>query len=127
MKAHVILLISNDPEVTCLVEDVVLGERHGFRHIAEHAAARQVLTEAGADIDLVVLDLEPDIGGLSLFKAAPAHVPMLVLTPYSDEDMTQVFRQRNANGCLAKPFTKAQLHEAIHALLMPKAAVVEAG
>lgn len=126
MKAHVILLVSNDPEVTCLVEDEVLGERHGFRHIADHGAARRALSDGGEDVDLVILDLDPDIGGLNLFSHARPHLPVLVLTSYTVADLAKVFRHRVANGCLAKPFTKAQLHEAIHALLTPKVAAVEA-
>jgi DNA-binding response OmpR family regulator len=121
MKPPVILLVSKDPEVACMVEDETLAERHGFRHLVDHEIARRALGEGGEDVDLVILDLDPDIGGLSLFHYARRDLPMLVLTPYSAEDMLRVFRYRSPIGCLIKPFTKAQLHQAVHGALTKKA------
>jgi DNA-binding response OmpR family regulator len=123
MKPHVVLLVSKDPDVACLVEDETFAERHGFRHLVDHEEARRALGEGGEDVDLVILDLDPDIGGLDLFHHARRDLPMLVLTPYSAEDMARVFQRRTANGCLVKPFTKTQLHDAVHALLLSKVAV----
>lgn len=123
MKTHVILLVSSDPEVTCLVEDEVLSERHGFRHIADREIALRTLSEDNEDIDLAILDLDPGIGGLNLLNVAHDRLPVLLLTSTNAADVARIVRHHGACGCLTKPCTKAQLHNAIHTLLSPKVAV----
>src|SRR5437763_1370638 len=116
MKAHVILLVSRDPEVTQTVEDAVFNARHGFRHIAGREDALRALSAGCDDIDLAILDLEPGIHGLNLFNAAREHLPVLVLTQRNAEDMERILLRDGASGCLTKPFTEAELSVTIRRL-----------
>jgi len=122
MKAPVILLISNAPEVIRTVEDAVFNERHGLRIVADRAGAVREL--AGNDIDLAILDHDPDLHDLTLFHTALGHVPVLVLTHQEPKTLDAILRRHTAGACLTKPFTEAALNAAIHGLLAAKLSAV---
>jgi DNA-binding response OmpR family regulator len=119
MKAHVILLVSKDSEVINAIEEAVFGERHGLRVVADRAAAVSAL--AADDIDLIILDHNPDLHDLDLFHTARGRVPVLVLTSREPKAMNAILRRHGAGSCITKPFTEAGLNAAVHELLAPKA------
>lgn len=124
MKAHVILLVSSDPKTIRIVEDAVIAERHGFRHIEIREDAIREFASVCGDVDLAILDFDPGIQGLNLFNVARACVPVLVLTHRDVNDMNRILRRHGAGGCLSKPFTAAQLTATIHELLTPQTVAV---
>lgn len=119
MKAHVILLVSTDSEVINAVEDAVFSERHGLRVVADRAGA---VRELGADdIDLVILDHDPDLHDLNLFHTARGRVPVLVLTSREPKTMNAIMHRHGAGSCITKPFTEDGLNAAVRELLATKA------
>lgn len=123
MKAHVILLVSTDVEVINTVEDAVFSERHGLRVVGDRAAAVREL--AADDIDLVVLDHDPDLHDLDLFHTARGRVPILVLTSREPKPMNEILQRHGAGSCVTKPFTGEELNAAVHRLLLTSSAVAE--
>jgi DNA-binding response OmpR family regulator len=124
MKAHVIMLISSDPEVKRLVGDEVLAARHGLRFHTDRDRAMRELNNDGHDIDLAIIDFVPGINGLTLFTAAREHVPVLAVLDPDAAAMQSVLLRHGASGCLTKPFTAEELRQAIRSLLDPTAAAV---
>lgn len=116
MKAHVILLVSTNAEVIHTVEDAVFSERHGLRIAADRAGAVREL--ASDDIDLAILDHDPDLHDLDLFHTARGRVPVLVLTTREPKMMNEILRRQHAGCCITKPFTGDQLTAAVHDLLL---------
>jgi len=120
MKAHVILLVSTDSEVINAVEEAVFSERHGLRVVADRAGVVGEL--AADDIDLVILDLNPDLHDLDLFHTARGRVPVLVLTDREPKALNDILHRHGAGSCITKPFTETGLNAAVHDLLAPKTA-----
>lgn len=119
MKAHVILLVSLDPEVIDTVEDAVFCERHGLRIVSDRAGAVREL--AGDDVDLVIVDHDPNLHDLDIFHTARGRVPVLVLTHREPKAMDEILHRHGAGACLTKPITEAGLKAALHSLLALKA------
>lgn len=74
-------------------------------------------------IDLVLTDQNmPGMDGLALIKALRKmknyqHVPILMLTTESGEDIKAMGRAAGANGWLVKPFDPARLTEVVRKLI----------
>lgn len=76
-------------------------------------------------IDLVISDQNmAGLDGLGMVKAIRAgtknqHVPILVLTTETSDEMKAAFRSAGANGWMSKPFTPERLEAALKKLLTP--------
>ncbi len=121
-----VLIVEDDPISRSFLHDNLVADGFSVLQAGTVAAARRLL--ADAYIDVAVLDLGlPDEDGLSLLSAVrrgerivarvDPDLPLLVLSGRGSEtDRLRGFRL-GADDYLAKPFSYAELHARIRALL----------
>jgi PAS domain S-box-containing protein len=116
-----VLLVDDD----AVVRDVTLRmlERAGFAVVTaadgEEAVAR--FTECADTLSCVFLDLTmPKMDGEKTFKALKAirdDVPVVLVSGYSDRELSDRYSSRGFAGFLQKPFRKDDLYEMIRSIL----------
>jgi len=85
--------------------------------------ALDVLNQAGSAVGLVLADQNmPRLDGIGLTRCLRAderwrHLPVLMLTTDSDEQIKQAGREAGATGWLVKPFEPVRLIEVIKQVL----------
>ena len=80
------------------------------------------IIEGGAhELRSVFLDLMmPGLSGAETLRAIrerDSDLPVLIVTGYGESDASDLLGGLSANGLLVKPFTRAQLEEALRAVL----------
>jgi CheY-like chemotaxis protein len=113
-----ILSADDDPDIRRLIERVLAGAGHRVILAPDGQAALDVAFDDDLDLDLVILDVEmPRMRGLDACRTLrdnprTAHLPVIIASgslvpPYTDVDAA------GATACLNKPFTPAQLRDAV--------------
>lgn len=78
---------------------------------------QRIICSNGIELELAVIDFDHSSNGMTLLSAintcANNHLPILVLTPPSEEHGRFVARANGAAECLAKPISAAQMAKAI--------------
>jgi two-component system, OmpR family, copper resistance phosphate regulon response regulator CusR len=115
-----ILIVEDDHALAGFLCSEFEAERFTVDMVHDGEAALATL-QADSHYDLLVLDLNlPKLDGISLLrqvKPTQPRLPMLVLTARSRvEDKVHAF-ENGADDCLAKPFSFAELHARVKALL----------
>ncbi len=116
-----VLVIEDDIGVCTLVRHTL--EAGGMRVLEAHdgEAGVQAFRAAAADIDLVLLDLTmPRRGGLEILpdlRALRAEVRVLLMSGYTEHDITERFGNHHLVGFVQKPFHPAALMQTIRAAL----------
>jgi two-component system cell cycle response regulator DivK len=117
-----VLLIEDHLSVADIIELVLLYG--GYKVVQAHNGA-DGLAHVRNGVSLIILDLAlPDIDGLTILEqlksnASTAHIPVLVLTAISDQEIR---KQAFAAGCAAfinKPFDVEQLLDQVYLLSNP--------
>ncbi len=110
-----ILVIDDD----AVVRDVI-GEMlaiAGYEVVTASTAAEALELFVDEDISLVVSDIVmPDLSGLELLEAMRLHrpsLPIVLVTGADTRDNLNEALTRGADGLVAKPFTKAELQDAV--------------
>jgi CheY-like chemotaxis protein len=113
-----ILSADDDPDIRQLIERILVGAGHRVILAPDGQAALDAASDEDLDLDLVILDVEmPRMRGLDACRAIrddprTAHLPVIIasgsLVPPFDD-----VREVGATACLAKPFTAAELREAV--------------
>jgi two-component system, chemotaxis family, chemotaxis protein CheY len=93
--------------------------------VIEAPGGRAGLEKARTDhLDLIITDQNmPGMDGLGMVKAIReggeknAHVPIVVLTTETSDDMKAKFRAAGANGWMSKPFSPERLDAALKRFL----------
>jgi CheY-like chemotaxis protein len=122
-----ILSADDDPDIRRLIERVLVGAGHRVILAPDGQAALEAVFDKDLDLDLVILDVEmPRMRGLDACRKLrddprTAHLPVLIASgslapPYSDVEAA------GATACLHKPFTPAQLRDAVERELMAASA-----
>src|SRR5690606_11962891 len=113
------LVVDDDPMIRDYARAVL--ERHGYM-VLEAADGEAALAIAGADaaaIDVALVDRTlPGIGGPALLEAIVRRrrgVEVLLMSGYDEEEATRGGVAEGLAGFLRKPFSPAQLLEAIRA------------
>ena len=115
--AH-ILIVDDDKEIRDLVARFL--RKHGYRVTGAQNGRDMRETLAGADVDLVILDLMlPGEDGLTLCRdlRAKSSVPVVMLTAAGDDTDRIVGLEMGADDYLPKPFNPRELLARIKAVL----------
>jgi DNA-binding NtrC family response regulator len=106
-----ILLITGDAEVERAVLDAARGSRRGLNVARTAHEAVRVFSHGFDGFDLIIVDLDPDVHGITLFNALEdchGKAPVVVVTGCEESYVTPVALARGATGCLGKPVTSAR-------------------
>jgi CheY-like chemotaxis protein len=113
--------VEDDADVRLLAKTVL--ERRGYRVLeAQHGRAGiAVAAGVGGAIDVVVSDvIMPGLGGPEMADALAAHHPglrVLFISGYTDRAREQLGSPGPGRAFLAKPFTPAELTDAVRTLI----------
>jgi CheY-like chemotaxis protein len=113
-----ILSADDDPDIRALNKRILTSAGHQVILADDGQAALEVAFHRGADLDLVILDVEmPRMRGLDACRALrddprTSHLPVIIASgslvpPYDD------VQAAGANTCVRKPFTPAELRDAV--------------
>lgn len=100
----------------------------GFQvHLAVDGQDAAEQLAAGLTVDVLLMDVRmPRMGGVELLRhlrAQPtfASLPVIAMSAYSDALQEEEVRAAGADAFLPKPFTVADLREALEAIVRPAA------
>lgn len=125
------------PDATVLVIDdeeivrettVLILEDMGFKVLAAENGrqALDILRQHLHDIDLALLDMTmPDMDGVETLhelRLLNPHLPVIILSGYSQQDTAQRFAERQPNGFIQKPFLPDDLELMLHKILQQASA-----
>jgi CheY-like chemotaxis protein len=129
MEVDMALIMSadDDPDIRHLIHRILTRAGHQVIAASDGQAALKVAFDRSADLDLVILDVEmPRMRGLDVCRALrddprTSHLPVIIASgslvpPYEDA------LDSGANICLTKPFSPAELREAVERELATAAA-----
>jgi len=121
-----VLVIEDDPAIGELVRLYLAREGHGVELVSDGAEGLRRVETAGADLDLIVLDLMlPGLDGRGVCRriragtgtAAHPDVPIIMLTALDDPRDTIEGLDLGADDYLTKPFDPDELLARVRALL----------
>ncbi|RZI84588.1 MAG: response regulator [Rubrivivax sp.] len=115
-----LLLVDDDRQLLALLGDYLQSQGYRVSTAHDGRAMRQVL--AGAQVDLIVLDLMlPGEDGLALCRDLrardAAHIPILMLTARGEETDRVLGLEMGADDYLSKPFATRELLARIRSVL----------
>jgi two-component system, cell cycle sensor histidine kinase and response regulator CckA len=116
-----ILLVEDEPSVRALARRML--ERHGYTVVEaeDGASALEIARERDGTLDLVVTDLVmPRLSGRELAERLRAEHPglrYLFMSGYTDDDIVRRGLSRPGMAFLSKPFTMAELLQAVRKVL----------
>lgn len=122
MKANVILLVDADPDSAEIVALAALKSRHHVIRADTSREAFRILNGGLDEVDVVVVDLDPGVGGLALLEAidaSPTAPPVIILTSLEEVYRTPIGAEHGAAACLGKPFTVEKLASVIAQVSAP--------
>ena len=122
-----ILSADDDPDIRALIKRILTSAGHQVILANDGQAALEAAFARGADLDLVILDVEmPRMRGLDACRALrddprTSHLPVIIASgslvpPYDD------VQAAGANTCVSKPFSPAELRDAVERELTTAAA-----
>ena len=107
-----LLLVEDDPALAGLLHRLLSSDRHVVEVAPSGEEALDVLATQGG-LEAIVLDVKlPGISGLEVARRVRrrgSHVPILMLTTESSDEMKAMGRAAGANGWLVKPFDPKKL------------------
>lgn len=117
--ARRVLLVEDDDDTRELMTEVLVAA--GYRVTTAPSGAEGLRALASEHIDVVLTDVGmPGVGGLEVARGAKAiapHVPVLVLTGYSNREDLERARGREVDAVLLKPIDPDELAGAVAAAL----------
>ena len=122
---NVVLVVDDDPSIPSVLESL-LG-RKGIRveTARDGAEALTWFRQHGDEVDLVLMNLTmPGMDGVEAsrrLRALRPDVPVLLTTGYNPETVRERDGGADQDGILTKPFTRAQLLDAMKAAILRKA------
>ena len=114
-----VLVIDDDAVVRDVIGEMLLGA--GYEVVTAKTAAEALELFMDDEVRLVVSDIVmPDLSGLELLEAMRLHrpsLPIVLVTGDNTRDNLTEALTRGADGLVAKPFTSAELEEAVRKAL----------
>ncbi len=124
--AGTILVVDDETTVRRFAK--IALEKRGFAVMVAESGEEGValLLQPGNKVDLVLLDLTmPSMSGEEAFdqmRRVDPTVPIVLSSGFSHATATQRFHGKNISGFLGKPYTGAQLCDAVHSVMKAEAA-----
>jgi CheY-like chemotaxis protein len=119
--SETVLLVDDEEPLRALGQRTLKGAGYRVLTAPSGEKALELYKEAGSGIDLVVLDLSmPGMGGLKCLKEMMALNPALrvvIASGYAEEGQVGQSLEAGAAGFVAKPFSRAQLLNAVREAL----------
>lgn len=120
MAGEKILIVEDSPEfLRILAEDVL--PMHGYEVLTATSGEQGVSKLCLENPDMLLVDLQlPDMSGLQLVKAVQqerANVPIILMTAYGSEGLAVEAFRLGVRDYIIKPFTPAQVVDAIERAL----------
>lgn len=126
-----ILIVDDSPSMRRMVSATLRTAGHD---VGEAEDGSRALTAAGMrPFDIVISDMNmPGMTGIELVEAlrrqgTHRHIPILMLTTETSEDMKNRARNAGASGWLVKPFDPEQLIAVVDKVLARRAAAERRG
>ena len=119
IKGSATILLVDDEEMIMEVGQIML-EKLGYRVVAARGGqeAVKVITDMGAEIDLVILDMiMPGMDGGKTFdriREVQPGVPVLLSSGYAMNGQAFEIMQRGCNGFIQKPYNISELSSKVH-------------
>jgi CheY-like chemotaxis protein/nitrogen-specific signal transduction histidine kinase len=116
------ILVTDDEDMVRLVVERIL-QAHGYTTLSavDGQAALEVFDQTGTDIGLVLLDMTmPRLAGpetLAELRRRVPELPVIVMSGYSEQELTERFAGQSVPRFLKKPFTPTLLLAAVRAAL----------
>lgn len=118
-RVPVILVVDNEPNILRLCQNLL--ERENYVVIATNQTHQAISTVAHQRVDLLLVDIRmPDADGFQILTMARQHrpdLPVVIMTGFGTVETAISALNRGADGLVLKPFSAANLVEAVkHAL-----------
>jgi PAS domain S-box-containing protein len=117
-----ILVVDDEDSIRAFAHRVLLG--HGLKVLqaVDGREALKIFAENADKIDLVLLDLTmPHLGGIETFRELrrmDSNVQVIMMSGYSDEEVTSQFAGKGIAGFLQKPFRLSKLSAMVRSVLL---------
>jgi len=111
MMPPAILLITGDAETERAVTEAARRTKRPVTVARTAHEAVKILSHGLKDLSLILLDLDQDVHGVTLFSALEdchGATPVVALTGCEEGYMKPLAMDRGAAGCLGKPVTAAR-------------------
>lgn len=116
---NTILVVDDEPNYLIVISEL-LGEE-GFETITADNGAKALALMKGADIDLVLTDMQmPDMDGFALLKAVKSsrpEMPVIMITAYGEVEKAVRAMRSGAFNYITKPFNNDELLASINKAL----------
>jgi DNA-binding response OmpR family regulator len=112
MKPNILLVAHGDGTSNSAIADAAAQTGHGLRHASSGREAFAILKVSLADVDLVIIDVDPGIHSLSILEAlsfSRTAPPVIVVTGFEESEMEPIAYCHGATACIGKPFTSGEL------------------
>ncbi|MBI5265725.1 MAG: response regulator [candidate division Zixibacteria bacterium] len=114
-----ILVVDDEPAIRELLEEELKWER--FRILTATSADEAIALVADTRVDLVVSDVAmPGKSGhdlLTFLKKNHPHLPVIIITGFSDREMLKKLMALGADGFFTKPFHNNELITTVHRVM----------
>lgn len=116
-----ILVVEDDPEVACMVKEMLIAEGYLAKIAASGEEGLELIETSAPAFDLLISDMElPGIRGDQLaetIRATRPDLPVLLFSGYRDHKLRWSQIERDGYIFISKPFTNAHFFESISHLL----------
>ena len=112
-----VLAVDDEPGILALVRESLSSQGHAVQVASSGPEAERILLERSASIDVVLLDLSmPTMDGRELLanlRRRGDSVPVIVMSGHGERFVRERVGNQDVDSILRKPFSKAELSNAI--------------
>ena len=116
-----ILIVDDEPSIRSLASRILTRAGYQVRTAEDGATAVKIFEKENKTIRLILLDLTmPRMDGHQVLRAirkTDPHIPILVMSGYSELELVHQFEGHEPTGFIQKPFHIPNLLEKIHSFL----------
>jgi DNA-binding response OmpR family regulator len=108
MKEEKVLLLDVDGDCESIAAEAAARHNRTVRMVKTIREAFKLVRDKGAQLDAIILDVDPGAHGLALLEAISGCAdkpPMIVITSLEENYMKAIAAEHGAMACFAKPIT----------------------
>jgi DNA-binding NtrC family response regulator len=112
MKANALLISKEASDSNATIAEAAARAGLSLLQAPDAKRAFELLRSGLAEIDLVIIDVDPGIHSMAILEAIAARdtsPPVIVVTGFEQFEMAPIARRHGAAACIAKPFTASEL------------------